>query len=388
MTNEKIYENLCDELVEIRHYLHENPELSEAEFETTAFLTKELEKIDVKILPSNLTSGIIAQIGSGNPVIALRADIDALPILEETKLKFASKNDGIMHACGHDLHMTSLLGAAKILKARENELNGTVKFIFQPAEEIGLGAKKMLETGLLDDVQAFVGYHNMPHLEAGKIVLREKGVMAAVERFAVKITGKGSHAAYPHEGFDSVLATAAIIQNLQQIVARNVSTFDQTVLSVTHVEAGKTWNVLPDTAFFEGTIRTFDEKTREFVKNRFVEVIENTANAYGVSAKIEWIMEAGVTYNDPNLTEILRNAAQKWHYNIGNAEPSGAGEDFAHYRAQAPSVFAFIGSNEPGSSGLHFSDMTVRDETLPAAVDYYVNSSFVLLDYFGNSEKV
>ncbi len=377
MIEEKFYKDL----VEIRRHLHSFPELSEQEFATTAFLHEKLTSWGIEILPSNLKTGLVAKIGRGEPVIALRADIDGLPVLEETGLPFASRNVGVMHACGHDLHMTSLLGAAKILKEREQEIQGTIKLIFQPSEEHGTGANMVLESGLVADVQAFIGYHNMPTLGTGVIGLREGGVMAAVEQFYVTVTGQGSHAAYPHEGIDPILATSAIVQNLQQIVSRNVPPLQAAVLSVTHIEAGNTWNVLPSTAVFEGTIRTFDEEIRQMTKARFIEVVEATAKAYGVQVNIEWIMGSNLTYNDPNLTKLVFEETKKWHECTENdIVPSSAGEDFANYQTQAPSVFAFIGSNEPGSSGLHFADMLVRDEALLVAVEYYLKSSFLILD--------
>ena len=374
-----IEKNFYKELVEIRHYLHAHPEVSEKEFETTKFIRQKLEEWQIEILDSNLKTGLVAKIGSGKPVIALRADIDALPILEETGLEFSSQNKGVMHACGHDLHMTSLLGAAKILKEEENKLKGTIKLIFQPAEEIGEGAKEIIKTGLVSDVEAFIGYHNMPTLQAGVIGLREGGVMAAVERFEILINGQGSHAAYPQEGRDPILATSAIVQNLQQIVSRNVSPLEAAVISVTHIEAGNTWNVLPSEARLEGTIRTFDNEVRALVKSRFRDVIEFTAKTYGVQAEIKWLMEADLTFNDFELTQLLRKATEKWHNRVIYPEPSSAGEDFANYREQAPSVFAFIGSNGPKASGLHFADMIVQDEALEVAVEYYIHSAHQLL---------
>ncbi|PCS00925.1 amidohydrolase [Lactococcus fujiensis] len=369
-------------LTEIRHHIHQNPELSELEFNTTAFLKEKIEAEGIEILPSNgLKTGFVAKIGSGKPVIALRADIDALPILEKTGLSYASQNDGIMHACGHDLHMTSLLGAAKLLKLRENEIKGTIKLIFQPAEEIGTGARDVIAAGLVDDVQAFFGFHNIPTLPAGTIGLRDKGVMAAVEQFDVKIIGQGSHAAYPQEGRDPIVATAAIIQNLQQVVARNVPPLEAAVLSVTHIESGNTWNVLPDSARFEGTIRTFDEKMRQMTKDRFIEIVNATAIAYGVKAEIKWIMGSSATYNDPKLTAYLFEQTKAWHNATLVPEPSSAGEDFASYGDLAPSVFAFIGSNAVGASGLHFADMIVKDETISVAVEYYVETAFSMLTY-------
>ncbi|GFH42253.1 peptidase M20 [Lactococcus hodotermopsidis] len=369
-----------DELIKIRHYIHENPELSGQEFKTTQYLKDYLTDLGIQILETGLKTGLVAQIGSGQPVIALRADIDALPIVENTGLPFTSKNTGVMHACGHDLHQTSLLGAAKILKSREHEIDGTIKLIFQHAEESHIGADEVLATGVLADVSAIIGYHNMPTLPVGQIGIREKGIMAAVDQFYVTIKGVGSHAAYPQEGADSILATSAIIASLQQIVARNISPQHAVVVSVTHMTAGNTWNVLPDEAIFEGTIRTFDKDDRKLAKKRFYDIVENVSSAYGVHAEIDWILGPNVTYNDPELSEFLFNETRKWHDDVMVPEPSNAGEDFATYQEQIPGVFAFIGSNAIGSPGLHFSDMTVKDEMLPVAVDYYVNNAFALLE--------
>lgn len=368
-----------DELVAIRHYIHENPELSGQEYQTTRFISDYLTALDIKILNTGLKTGLVAQIGSGQPVIALRADIDALPIIEHTGLPFTSKTEGVMHACGHDLHQTSLLGAAKILKQKESELTGTIKLIFQQSEETHQGAREILETGILSDVKAIIGYHNMPDLPVGQIGVREKGIMAAVDQFYVTVTGVGSHAAYPQSGRDSIVATAAIISSLQQIVSRNIDPQHPLVLSVTHVEAGNTWNVLPDKAIFEGTIRTFDEADRAIAKKRFYDVVENVAAAYDVTVDIEWIFGANVTYNDPELTTYLYSEMEKWHEDVIVPTPSNAGEDFAIYQEQIPGVFAFIGSHAPDSPGLHFSNMVVKDETLITAVDYYVNNALSLL---------
>ncbi|MCH4162778.1 amidohydrolase [Lactococcus raffinolactis] len=372
-----------DELVTIRHHIHENPELSGQEFETTAYLKAYLEGLNIEILETGLKTGLVAQVGQGEPVIALRADIDALPILENTGLSFASKNAGVMHACGHDLHQTSLLGAAKILKQREAELKGTVKLIFQHAEEAHFGANEVLDTGILSDVQAIIGYHNMPTLPVGQIGIRAKGVMAAVDQFFVTVTGVGSHAAYPHEGVDSIVATSAIVSSLQQIVSRNMDPQRAVVVSVTHMTAGNTWNVLPDTAIFEGTIRTFNQADRLLAKQRFYDIVEHVAKAYGVTAEIDWILGTNVTYNDPKLSSFLFDETSRWHDDVVVPELSNAGEDFAAYQEHIPGVFAFIGSNAPGSPGLHFSDMTVKDETLPVAVDYYVNNTFAILEKLG-----
>ena len=208
-----------DHLAKTRHQIHQHPEVSEEEHETTVFLKAYLKNLGVEPLNYPLKTGLIAEIGSGHPIIALRADIDALPIKEKTGLPYASDN-GAMHACGHDFHQTSLLGAAQLLKEREAELKGTVRLIFQPAEENFQGAYQVIEAGGIEGVSAIIGYHNNPHLKPGQIGLRSGAILAGVEQFRVDVMGVSSHAARPDLGVDTVLVTTTIINNLQQIVAR------------------------------------------------------------------------------------------------------------------------------------------------------------------------
>ena len=210
-----------EDLARTRQQIHQHPEVSEDEHETTIFLKGYLRKLGIEPLNYPLKTGLIAEIGSGHPIIALRADIDALPIQENTGLSYASEN-GAMHACGHDFHQTSLLGAAQILKEREAELKGTVRLIFQPAEENFQGAYQIIEAGGIDGVSAIIGYHNNPHLKPGQIGLRSGAIMAGVEQFRVDVKGVSSHAARPDLGVDTVLVTTTIINNLQQIVARTI----------------------------------------------------------------------------------------------------------------------------------------------------------------------
>lgn len=216
-----------EELAEIRHYIHQHPELSGQEYQTTAFLKERLEELGIRILESGLKTGLIAEIGSGQPVVALRADIDALPILEQTNLPYQSQNPGVMHACGHDFHQTSLLGAAALLKEKEDQLEGTIRLIFQPAEEISEGASDVLATGLLEDVQGIIGFHNIPQLKAGQLALNARAMMAGVEKFKVTVTGVSSHAARPDLGVDTVTAVTTMVQNLQLLISRTVSPLKQ-----------------------------------------------------------------------------------------------------------------------------------------------------------------
>ena len=370
-----------EDLEKTRQQIHQHPEVSEDEHETTIFLKGYLRKLGIEPLNYPLKTGLIAEIGSGHPIIALRADIDALPIQENTGLSYASEN-GAMHACGHDFHQTSLLGAAQILKEREAELKGTVRLIFQPAEENFQGAYQIIEVGGIDGVSAIIGYHNNPHLKPGQIGLRSGAIMAGVEQFRVDVKGVSSHAARPDLGVDTVLVTTTIINNLQQIVARTISPFDSAVLSVTHIEVGNTWNVLPASGFFEGTIRTFDPKIREDVIARFEKVVQATADQFGAQAEIVWGNSPFVTYNDLTLTPLIFENSKAFAEVIETL-PSTGGEDFATYQKAIPGVFAFIGSNgDDGAADWHHDDFLVKDEALPAAVNYYVENALFLLDYF------
>lgn len=374
-------EGIYEKLREIRHYLHQHPEISENEFETTAFIKKHLKDLGIEPLDYPLKTGVIAEIGSGQPIIALRADIDALPIVEKTGFAYASEN-GAMHACGHDFHQTSLLGAAQILKEREAEIKGTVRLIFQPAEENFQGAYQVIEAGGIEGVSAIIGYHNNPHLKPGQIGLRSGAIMAGVEQFEVTVAGISAHAARPDLGVDTVLAITTMIHNLQQIVSRTVSPFDSAVLSVTHIDVGTTWNVLPAKGFFEGTIRTFDPKIRLAVINKFTKIVETTAEQFSAQVSIQWGNSPKVTYNDATLTPLIFENSKTFAQVIETL-PSTGGEDFAAYQEKIPGVFAFVGSNGADNApDWHHDDFIVKDEALPTAVNYFVENAFKLLEYY------
>ncbi|MDY5973675.1 amidohydrolase [Streptococcus hyovaginalis] len=369
-----------DKLIQTRHHIHQHPEISGEEIETTAFIKAYLLHLGIRLLDLPLKTGLVAEIGSGQPIVALRADIDALPIKENTGLAFASSNNA-MHACGHDFHQTSLLGAAELLKAQEEQLKGTVRLLFQPAEEIFQGAHQMIDAGALDGVSAIIGYHNNPHLKPGQIGLRTGAIMAGVEQFKVTVTGVSAHAARPDLGVDTVLAITTMVTNLQAIVARTVSPFDSAVVSVAHISVGNTWNVLPAQGFFEGTIRTFDLEVRQRTIDRFTTIVESVANQFGAQVTIDWGNSPGVTFNDAELTPIVFEAS-KTFAEVVEPLPSTGGEDFATYQEKIPGVFAFVGSNgDPGAPDWHHDDFIVKDEALETAVNYYVHNAVRLLDY-------
>ena len=375
-----------EELREIRHYLHQHPELSGQEYQTTAFLKDRLEGLGIRVLESGLKTGLIAEIGTGHPVVALRADIDALPIVEQTGLPYQSQNPGVMHACGHDFHQTSLLGAAALLKEKEDQLDGTVRLIFQPAEEISEGATEILATGLLEDVQGIIGFHNMPQLKAGQLALNAGAMMAGVEKFKVTVTGVSSHAARPDLGVDTVTAVTTMVQNVQLLISRTISPFETAVLSITHLDVGSTWNVLPKSGYFEGTIRSFNPSVQRELKEHFISIIRHIAKSLEVDVAFEWGVTPPVTFNDEELTKVVWEASQDLA-EVLPANPSTAGEDFAFYQERIPGVFAFIGSNgEPDAPDLHHDHMTIDDAAFEVSVPYYVENAQALLRYFKAKE--
>lgn len=368
------------EAVKIRHYLHQHPELSDHEFETTAYIKKYLEALGYRIVtPAGLKTGVIAEIGTGNkPIVGLRSDIDALPIQEQTGLDYQSVNAGVMHACGHDFHMASLLGAAKKLAANVEQIKGTIRLVFQPAEETHVGAQEVVEAGGADHLDAIIGFHNKPDLGVGELGLREGGLMAAVDQFKVTFHGVGTHAAMPQLGNDPIIALTTTVNVLQSIVSRNEDPQKTAVVSVTHIAGGETWNVIPETAWFEGTVRTFDHQARAVAKQHFIEIVNGQAAAFGLKADIDWIEGPDVVNNNPELTRVVAEASQKF-VKVVNPVPSNAGEDFAYFSQRIPSVFAFFGSH--GNSDWHHADLILDDAALPAAIEWYYKIGLRLLDY-------
>lgn len=343
-------------------WLHRHPELSFEEFETTKRLRAILKEKGIRVLNLPLKTGLVAEIGQGHPVIALRADIDALPITEATGLPYASQRSGKMHACGHDFHTTSVLGAALLLKQREKELGGTVRIVFQPAEEAPGGAKVVLETGALADVRAIFGLHCSPRLAVGTVGITKGALTASVDRFVIHIEGRGTHAAHPETGIDPIPAAAAFIQAVQTIVSRNLEPFDAGLVSVTHVAAGNTWNVIPGEAIVEGTTRSMTAENRKSIKERLYALAEGIAAAHGAKATIDWYAGPPATNNEATCADLARSVAEACGLGAIPAPPSLAGEDFAFYQETIPGCFILVGTGL--SAANHNPDFRVD----PAAI--------------------
>ncbi|GLV61670.1 hydrolase [Bacillus mycoides] len=366
-----IPDQLTEKLISIRRHLHENPELSYEEFETTKAIKNWLEEADITIMDSNLETGIIAEI-SGNkngPVVAIRADIDALPIQEETSLPYASKIQGKMHACGHDFHTAAIIGAAYLLKEKESSLNGTVRFIFQPAEESSNGACKVIEAGHLCGVQAIFGMHNKPDLPVGTIGIKDGPLMAGVDRFEIEIHGVGTHAAVPDAGVDPIVASSQIVMALQTIVSRNISSSHNAVVSVTNIHSGNTWNVIPEKATLEGTVRTFQAETREKIPALMERIIKGVSDALGVKTKFRFYPGPPAVHNDKTLTNLSIQIAEQMNLNVISPTPSMAGEDFSFYQQKTPGSFVFMGTS--GTHEWHHPSFTVDEKALPISAEYF-----------------
>ncbi|MFL2028449.1 amidohydrolase [Loigolactobacillus zhaoyuanensis] len=357
------------QLIEYRHDFHEYPELANHEFKTTAKIKAILQAWGIKILPTKLKTGVFAEIGlEAKPLIALRADIDALPINEESGVPFSSKTPNIMHACGHDTHIAALLGAAYLLKQEEADLPGRIRLIFQLSEEDQEGALQVIDDGQLTDVQAILGFHNAPQHEVGTIGIKAGITSGAIDKFKVTLQGVGTHASAPQNGKDPIVALGAEITALQTIVSRNLDPFATGVLSITHVNAGNTWNVLPEQAFFEGTVRTANKEVRQQIKQRFFETVEYTAKAQQVSAEIDWYDGDPSVDNDAKLTALVQEETEKFAPTYVQ-QPKLGSDDFACYQALIPGVYVNIGNG--GSASAHNPHFTADDKLIIVGAQFF-----------------
>lgn len=373
---------LTDELIAIRRHLHAHPERSFHETETSAYLERVLRDHGIDVLANPMETGVVAQITGAHagPTVALRADIDGLPIHEDSGLDFASANPGVMHGCGHDLHMASLLGAVFWLSAHRDLIGGTVRIIFQPAEELGLGARAVIDAGLVDGVEAIIGTHNNPNYAPGTLAAGTAPMMAGCVRFGITLRAQGTHAGYPHKGTSPLEAMASIIMSLQTIVSRNVTPFHPLVVSVTEVHGGDVWNVVPTEAGFQGTVRYFHREDGDMAAERFHAIVEQTAAAYGIGASVDWDDFQDPLVSDPALIEpVCAHIPQ--YASLAPIMPSMAGEDFAEYAKVTRPVFAFVGSNgTPGCADWHSPRFVGFDETVRTGADFYANAALDVLD--------
>ncbi|KMT22412.1 amidohydrolase [Clostridium cylindrosporum] len=378
--------NIKGELVTCYKMFHQNPELSNEEYKTTQMIKDILNEAGIEVLDTSLKTGLVARIEgkSKGPVVALRCDIDALKIDEETDLEYRSLNKGVMHACGHDFHIATMIGAALLLKEKQDELQGTVKIIFQPAEEDGHGAEDVIATGALNDVWTIFGVHTSTVLNVGEIGLTLNPPTAAVDHFMININGVGTHAAHPQKGVDPIIISAHIITALQTIITRNVSAFDSALISITNVHSGTTWNVIPSTAFIEGTVRTLDKDTRKLIEEKMRAISTSIATSFGGEAEFIWRQGPPATDNSPRWVEVAKNVAMKSALRVKTSPPSLGGEDFAYYQERIPGVFIHMGTGDAYPQ--HHPKFTVDTTALYGSAVYFKNLAIESLKKLNEEE--
>lgn len=376
-------ESLALRMTEMRRELHRFPELSGQETRTTATIRAWLKEEGIPEQRLDLPTGVVGIVTGASvaPVVAVRADIDALPVAEQTGLPFASEVDGVMHACGHDFHAAAVLGAGMILARIREEIPGCVKLFFQPAEEKVGGARQLIEAGAMDNprVGAVIGGHSVPGLPAGHLGLKSGPVMASADHFRLVIEGIGGHAAMPQQTVDPIVAGAAVVSALQTAVSRNVSPMDPAVLSVGAFHAGTAPNVIPSEARIEGTIRAFDPGVRQRMWELLERIATGVGSGLGARVSIERLEGIQAVVNDPELTRLLSRSAVE----IAGPEKVAEGtvvtvsEDFALYGERVPACFVWLGSGKAaGENHLwHHPCYDVAEEALPVAAAFFARAA-------------
>jgi hippurate hydrolase len=367
--------HLAETLTRWRRHLHAHPELTLHEAETSRFVQAKLQELGVPFVAGVGGHGVVATLSRGhsNRSVGLRADMDALPITETSGVTYASGNPGVMHACGHDGHTTSLLGAAALL-AQDTSWSGTVQLVFQPAEEGGGGAKAMIADGLFErfPMESIYGYHNWPGLAAGTVAIHDGPVMASGSRIGFRVTGHSGHAALPHLTRDPMIAAAHLLLALQTIVSRNIDPLQAVVISMATIQAGTAVNQIPGEAVMRGTFRTLSNTVRDQVEESIERIAAGVAQTFGVEIGVEMPRGNPVTVNSPAerdlAAEAVTQAGLPLRRDLG---PAMTGEDFAWFLEQRPGAFAWIG-NGPADGGreLHNSNYDFNDAVLPSAAGF------------------
>ncbi|NNM22722.1 MAG: amidohydrolase [Flavobacteriaceae bacterium] len=398
-------EAIESKVIDWRHYFHENPELSNQEFNTAEKIATHLRSLGMKVQTGIAITGVVGLLEGEMPgkVVALRADIDALPVTERNDLPFRSKvkstfldtETGVMHACGHDTHIAILMGVAEVLSKNKDKIKGTVKFIFQPAEEGPPpgeegGAKLMIKEGVLKnpDVDAIFGLHINSSTPVGTIKYKSGGTMAAVERFVVNVRGKQTHGSAPWTGVDPILISAKIIDGFQTIISREAPLVEEAaVITVGKITSGVRFNIIPETAELIGTVRTLDPDMRNLIMRRMNEMAADIAKAYGGSATIEWQNNTVVTYNDPELTAQMVPSleAVAGKENIHLMKATTGGEDFSYFQEVVPGFYFFLGGMTPGNTTPfphHTPDFKIDDSGMLLGVKAMTQ---VALDYLNTN---
>jgi amidohydrolase len=372
-------------VIDMRREFHMHPEPSLQEFRTSQRIKEELDKIGVPYV-SIAGTGVLATIEGGRKgkTVALRADMDALEVQECNEIAYRSTRDGVMHACGHDSHVAMLLGTAKILVEMKEEIKGTVKLFFQPAEENVQGAKRMIEEGAMEGVDGIFGIHVWADLPVGKIAVGVGPRMASADIFKIKVTGKGGHGSLPHQGVDAVVAASAIVMDLQSIVSREISPLESAVVSVGSFHSGTRFNVIASEAVLEGTTRCFNKEIRNSFPEILGRIVENTSRSYRAKAELEYIFGTPPMINEESCAAIAEDtvAALIGVEGLVAMEKVTGGEDFAYFLEKAPGAMAFVGvrNEEKGACyPHHHPHFNIDEEGLETGVALYVQFALSFL---------
>jgi len=374
-----------EKLIAWRRHFHMYPEIAYQEFESQQYILDQLKAYPELEVHTPAGTSVVAVLKAAKPgkVVGLRADFDALPIEETADVPFKSKNPGKMHACGHDFHAAMLLGAVDTLYAMKDELCGTIKFIFQHAEEVEPGgAIEIVNSGILDDVEAFYGAHVSAGDACGVIAAASGPIYAAADVFEINISGKGGHAARPDATIDTLLVGTEIVQALNYIVSRNVPSINRSVLTVGMFRAGSAFNIIPDTAEIQGTVRTYNAETRALITRRIHEITDNICAAYGATASVVYNNGYEPVYNDEYLYEVFKKTVQAYlpETTLEKFEPIMGGEDFSAYKKIAPIFFAGVGAKDEAAEpvGHHNPRLILNEGCLPIGCALYVTMAMAL----------
>ncbi len=369
-----------------RRQMHRHPELSFQEVQTAEFLAQELQSIDGVTLERPTATSLVARLRGGRPgsTLAIRADIDALPIQDAKTCDYASVNAGTMHACGHDGHAAMLLGAARILSGLREQLPGEVRFFFQHAEELHPGgAQEMVDAGVMEGVDRIISAHVMSTQNTGLVSVLDGPALASSDRFTLRVIGRGGHAALPARSVDPVLVAAQIVTNLQAVVARNTDPMDALVLSVTRFHAGEAFNVIPDTAELGGSVRCFSEAVRNQVPHLLERIAQGVAQAHGASIELDYIRGYSSVANDPQIAAALRDVVRQAipSARVEHCRPLPGSEDFSAFLRHAPGAYAFIGARNEARGIVHphhHPHFDFDEDALLHGVQLFVNAPFAL----------
>lgn len=378
---------LSSDLIRLRRFLHRHPELGFEEHQTARLVARKLAQLGLVVATEVGGTGVVGLLPgpAPGPTVALRADMDALPLQDQKNVPYASGIPGKMHACGHDAHVACLLGAAALLAELRASLAGSVKFIFQPAEETNQGARAMIRDGVLEHprVDAIVALHVNAELPSGTVVAKEGPIMAAEDNFTLRIKGESAHAASPHRGADAIVAAAQVVMALQTVVSRNLDPLEAAVVSICTINGGRSRNILCDNVEMQGTVRTLSPQVRRSIPARIRNILESLAAGYGTGAELEYQPENPPVFNDPYLTSICREAICQTMGEKTLAETSGtmASEDFSFFQECVPGTFLWLGvRKEPEESiPLHSPLFDLDEPAMEVGATVLTNSAIYLL---------